>query len=837
MWLTLLAGPAAAASPAAASPPAFLVRIDDREGRRVVAPNVTVVYSDGSTYTLAMVDDGATLGDAAAGDALWIARFDAPVAGDTRVLVTDGPPDRAAQAFLDKTVKLRADRVNRVQLEVTGAVTSSVSTEVVSAESEAARAFPVTEAAKTQGEPMPVGRWQPGHLSALAALLMLGLVAWDTVRQRVARVDEAVGGLLPGRRAPPDALSVERARKTWTAAVVAGLAALWIAVWGAGALTLRHRFLGIEHVDHYGTQWFYWFVEWALRNLANPAVSDRFFYPWGKDLYAHTGANILDAYVALPLRLLFGHVVGYNLFIGAGAIANGLTFYSLARDYTEDRLAAAVSSVLFALFPYMLIEFQEGRPTQAIVVLPVLFIKHALRTCSGTGLRDPVFAGLLLAATGYQYWFYAIFGGLVVFAHGVWRTTFPMQGSGGRLRTLFRHGVMCCVALVLVLPVALPLALRSSSGEVEGLLDTDRWSLWSSPPVTIEGQYIAIFAWQPLRRYGGFFLQDSDDMEERYIEEKLTTPWLLIPLALLYLFRPHRFPRGSFVAMMFAAVVIASGPVFLVGDYALPNAPYIYLVKSIGVFKRLWWPQRMALFLAIPSMLALAAVLSWIGRTAGARAQGLVSLGVLAAWAGDLHDGTVLPFPTWNARVPAGYQCLGLAKDKEGGIIELPFAWTQAHVYYQTVHEHPMLGGMLEDNVSFTPPSFTEFRQNNTFVKGLYDAADADSPTLSFTEEDSTATKDLGYRYVVLQKDAWNEVTANSEGSEVETLAALLGLLDQHLGPRVYDDARIALYAPWGDPPPCDPADVQPDLAPVGKMEATPNSREPDINLQLFTRL
>lgn len=830
----LAAAPAAAEATGSAGH-VTVVRVDDRDGRNLPGPYVTLLFEDGRWVGAAARDDASDAEDAFAGDNLWVARLSAPTTGKARLLVTDGPAEKAHGAWIDREVTIGARGVTRLQFAVPAEAVEPDAADVEESVTKTeGTAYPLSTAAVERAVLPKVGRWQALHYAFATALVAFGLVILHGVRDRIRAVEADLSALV--RPAPPPARRRYRLpTAAWSALSFVAVGAVAVAVWGPSLLDLRHRFLGVEHVDHYGTQWFYWFAEWALRELRNPAMSDRFFFPWGKDLYAHTGANILDGYVALPFRLLFGQVAGYNLFILAGVAANGWAFWLLSRDVTDDRVAAGVGSVLFALFPYTLLEFQEGRPTQGIVVLPVLFLRYTLRCAQRPGWRDAAIAGVLLAFCGFQYWFYAIFGGLVALGHGVWRTLSPLPGSGGRFRTLARHAGMALVALALAGPVAAPLAMKSTSGEVAGLLDADRWSFWSTPPVTVEGQYIAIFAWQPFKTYAGFFVQDEDDGEERFIEEKLTMPWILIPLVAVYLLRPHRFSRGSFAALVAFAVIVASGPSVLVGDVAVPNVPYIYMVKMVGVFKRLWWPQRMTVFLAIPATLAMVSVLSWLRRVEGPRAQSLAVGLVSIAWAADLADATVLPFPGWNARVPAGYQCL--AQDPEGAIIELPLAWTQAHVYYQTVHEHPMLGGMLEDNASFTPPEFTWFRERNAMVKGLYEAADSATPTLEYTAADAQAVRDLGYRYVVVQRDAWFGSNTMEQTLDETALLALEAVLDEAFGEPVYADARIDIYAPWGDPAPCDPASVMADRAPVGKLEVVPRAREADIDKQLFTRL
>ena len=92
--------------------------------------------------------------------------------------------------------------------------------------------------------------------------------------------------------------------------LVASLLAL--AAWGPLLPSLAEGYIGVEYVDGFGTQWFYWFVERGVRSLEPMGHTDLFFYPWGKDIFAHTGTNILDAVFAVPFRMLLGEVLGYN---------------------------------------------------------------------------------------------------------------------------------------------------------------------------------------------------------------------------------------------------------------------------------------------------------------------------------------------------------------------------------------------------------------------------------------------------------------------------------------------------------------------------------------------
>jgi hypothetical protein len=613
-------------------------------------------------------------------------------------------------------------------------------------------------------------------------------------------------------------------------------------LFGPSLLHLGDQLLGVEYVDHYGTQWFYWFVERqaGLILAGDPSAgaaglghTDLFFHPWGKDLFLHTGANYLDAFAALPFRWLFGSVAGYNLFVLTGLAATAWAFHSLARDFSDDPVALGVGTLLFVCTPYVLFELVEGRPTQGILLLPLLFLRYSLRTASQTGWKSPLMAGILLALCGYQYWFYAFFFGVAIFFYGGWRALHPLPEAGGGRNTLLRFTSAAVVALVLCSPVVLPmLVLAEQPGGVPGLLDTDAWSLAASPPLTMENQSVGLFLWQPLRQYAGFYVLDAQG-GERYLESVALLPWLAIPLWIGLLVRPGRLDRAAVVCLLVPGLLLAMGPLFLVGQQAFPNPVYIFLAKALPFLRRLWWPYRAFSLLCVVLGLAVVWALDWLVKR-GRGIQVGVAILLCGTWVHHLRGERLWPFPSWDASIPAGYQCL--AEGEPGAILELPFSWTQGHLYYQTRHGRPIFGGMLENNAVFTPGEHQSFQADNLFVASLLSEARIENPTDTWDEADREALRLLGYKYVVLQKDALVLRKENLEqGGRGPSRMIRIAMKTRHrevekrlklmVGDPVYSDARISIYAPWGDPVPCELEGFDLDRVVVGHSEVSTASR------------
>ncbi len=559
-------------------------------------------------------------------------------------------------------------------------------------------------------------------------------------------------------------------------------------------------FLGNETVDHYGTQWFYWFAQYHLENGLSNAHTDLFFHPWGKDIYGHTGANMLDAYLDVPFRMLLGQVLGYNVFVMVGMALSGWAFYRLARRYVDDRLVLLVATLLFAHNPHVLYELQDGRPTQAILLFPILFLDALLQSGERKGWRAPLAAGLWLALTGYQYWYYAAFGGLMALAHGLYLCARPGPDSGGGLAVLVRHAVIAGFSLLLCLPVAMPLVLASmEAGKVPGLLDTDLWSLTDTPPVTKEGVLIGLYMWQPLTGSAGIYTRDVTEATEEFRYGLFPLPLALFPMFLYWLKQPGPLRRGPMLAMLICSAIVGMGPMVIIADQVFTNPVYMYLAKGVSFIRRLWWPGRIVGLAAVLGYLLFPVVLA--GHRYRRQAVLAASFSMIAA----MFVAQLLPMVTWEAYVPAGYRCL--ATGPKGAVIELPYSFTQGHLYYQTYHQRPIFGGMVEDNPVFSPDEFVEMRKTNTFVRRILELTRLMRSNVEWTEADKAALHELGYRYVVVQKDAFTtEDTAPLAQKELQAvrLRKLERDLRAMMGNPVFTDARSSIFAPWGDPIPCD---------------------------------
>ena len=125
-----------------------------------------------------------------------------------------------------------------------------------------------------------------------------------------------------------------------------------------------------DGVDMYGTFWFYWWISECLSTLTSPGFTDVMFHPLGKDIFAHTGNNFVDAVVAQPFQALLGFPRYQPVFVGVVLFVNALAMRPLARRVL-GRGGAGLSwggfaaVLLWMANPFILFELMTGRLTQA----------------------------------------------------------------------------------------------------------------------------------------------------------------------------------------------------------------------------------------------------------------------------------------------------------------------------------------------------------------------------------------------------------------------------------------------------------------------------------------
>jgi hypothetical protein len=219
-----------------------------------------------------------------------------------------------------------------------------------------------------------------------------------------------------------------------------------------------------------------WWFKHALFDLyVSPFFNADMFYPSGYPvtLSETTLANTIPA---LPLTLLFGEVVAYNVTLLGSFVLSGFGMYLLVRRLTGSRLAGLVSGVVFAFCPYRMAHLGAGHlPLMGTQWLPLLFLyldRMLVRQRPLDGLMAAVFYALGALTAWYYAYIFALAGALYMLLRGrpwrqyLWRRRF----AGSALTFAF-------FCLLLVGPFVLPVTqLWKEGGRPQSLKYLDSFS-------------------------------------------------------------------------------------------------------------------------------------------------------------------------------------------------------------------------------------------------------------------------------------------------------------------------------------------------------------------------
>lgn len=551
-----------------------------------------------------------------------------------------------------------------------------------------------------------------------------------------------------------------------------------------------HRLVGRgDLLDLWQSYWNLWWVKTALLNLkANPFHTPYLYHPWGASLYFHT-LNILNGFLALPLQLLFGHTVAYNLLAVTSFTLGGYCAFLLASDHVENKLAAFVAGMIFTFSPFHLWHANGRMQLVALQWLP-LYILFLLRALERRDIRSALLASLSLLLTSLTDWYYLLY--LLLFtalavAYHLWK-----EDNGQAIKEkLMLTALITALFLLLDSPILIPM-VREARGQHYMLLPFSHTVFYSADLLSFFIPSSSHFLWgEKAESWRAAF---PGGWNENFIG------YTVLFLAALSLIALPRKRSGLWLISTLSFFILALGPLLHLNGQKVSAIllPYALLYRLLPFLAIARYPARMSVMVLLSLSIMAGQGLSWSMSKVSAfvTAPRRASI-ILALFAGGLValEFLTVPFPMAELPYfPPFYHTLAAAP-RDQGVLDVPIDQEGGlrpalYLFFQTVHQRPIFSGYLARTPPYPLDHIPAFQRYMVFPEASQMGAPGSK------SEDLETFRRFGFRYLILHKDLMPP--------DEERGAKILQALQADFGdtPPIYEDQGVAIYEVEGTSPP-----------------------------------
>ncbi len=507
-------------------------------------------------------------------------------------------------------------------------------------------------------------------------------------------------------------------------------------------LNLTTRVAG-DGSDDPALAWNLWWVPHALVNLGtSPIYCDYMFYPIGLNLAFYT-LTYLNAFLSIPFQHAFNLVLAANVNLWFSFAVGGLGAYLLVKYLFKvqgsrfkvaepethlklETLSAFAAGALYAFSSNKFLYASLGQFNIAsshwipFYILFLLKSTHNSQFATRNSVRYGFLLGLFLLFQALSEFIYASF--LIIFT--ALYLVYWLVTARPKLFTVYRSlFTVLIAAFVFVVPMFPILAAMFQDMATEG--DFIQQGLG----------FADVFSSDAL----GFFIPGHlhplfGGIEAQFHFAYINFAYLgfvALALALIALWKiPHARVWGVFGAIF---VLIALGPALLVNGARLDLPLPFDLLLEIPFVKGNRYPSRwsvmVTLALAVLVGYGMAWLLARISRNMHhVSRQSVLRVACCVLLAASLFEHLSIPLPTSNFQIPEVYQTI--ARDPgDFTVLEIPLAWRNGYrmtgtldkammfaQWYQTAHQHPILGGNTSRNPELKFQYFTEAPVINSII-------------------------------------------------------------------------------------------------------------------------
>ena len=534
-----------------------------------------------------------------------------------------------------------------------------------------------------------------------------------------------------------------------------------------------------RYVDARVFYWNNWWVKTALREGLDLNYTGYIYAPSGVSLASHN-LNWVSSFLSVPLDWLLGPVVAYNLLFLLTIWLSGWAMYLLVLHLAGRRDAAFLAGLAFAFFPYHLSGNWDGQMNLANTQWLPLFLLFLLRT---VGRNPPAWrrageallAGLFLALSGLDCWFFLIFVGMW---GGVWLAYSVIaernQWNWGTVGWLALAGA---VGVALMAPFLLPVIAESTGQTVEAA--------------------VAYHAEDKASDLLAFFVPSSDHpllgqlarpAYERFWHWRPASLGFIALLLALYAI-VARFRRSLLwllTGLLFAGLALGTTLTVNGVPYPAVPTPYRLLTGLLPALKIVRQASRFNVMVGLS--LSVLVGIGWADLAGRLDVRPprwcIVATAIVAALI--LFEYLALPCPLQPGAISPFYHALRDEGIQQGPgiVLELPIDDFRSRysLYPQTIHGHRLVNGY----VARMPPGTLAYIRSQPLIKLLHLQMEVDPGLLDVEREIGLlAANDI--RYVAIHKQALPPQPPVDQG--------VLDGWRATFGPEVhYEDDEIAVY-------------------------------------------
>ena len=521
--------------------------------------------------------------------------------------------------------------------------------------------------------------------------------------------------------------------------------------------------------DGFQNVWNLWWVNRSAAELTLPWHTTLLHHPFGTTLLGHT-LNPFNGLLAIGLLEVFTLVQTYNLIVIFSFVFGGLTAFWLCRAMTGSYAGSLVGGGVFTFSSFHVAHASGHLQLVALEWIP-LFLLLWIRFCeTPTAGRGAAAAAALCLVTlcDLYYFSYCVIAGAIFYGWTAWQRRDPLF----LVRRSFWPAALGFLSIAAVTsgPLAGALLLQNASNPFIG----------THSPRELAMDLLSPFVWSESSRYRNVVTLWRS-LSPYHLEASVYVGLSVIGLAIYTLC--SRAARhgirhlGFWLAVGGFFFVMSLGPNLHVGgheislgfrgtvlgrpDVNLLVLPYAVLWLVFPPWRLAGVPVRMMVMVHLASAViaaggiqALQSATSRWRRVLVAATIGLVILDLLP-----------MPLGMTRPEVPAYVEAL--KRLPEGAVLDLASAAPQA-LFYQTVHEKPMLFGYI-----------------SRWPRSVYDADQAIVRDILEGRWDQLA-REYRVKYVVKRARAAEMLVQHLNGAPLPGIDA---------SRRVYQDDDVSIYA------------------------------------------